>query len=60
MANYGPEITNYYAPYRYNGKRTLVGGSGSGGGQKPKYAVQPGQSVTGSRGWGEGGGRGER
>ena len=56
MANYGPEITNYYAPYRYNGKRTLVGGSGSGG--KPKYAVQPGQSVSSGRG--DGGGRGER
>lgn len=34
MANYGPEITNYYAPYRYQGPPSIVGGSGSGGKKK--------------------------
>lgn len=61
MAKYGSEITNYYAPYRYDGsKPSLVGGAPSNK-PKPKYTVQPGQSVSGgSRGMGEGGGRGER
>lgn len=36
MANYGAEITNYYAPYRYQGKPSIVGGAG---GKKKKGAA---------------------
>lgn len=48
MAQYGTEITNYYAPYRYQGPPSLVGSSGSGGNKKKNVAyLAPGRRQAG-------------
>lgn len=48
MANYGAEITNYYAPYRYQGKPSIVGGSGSGGKKKGAAYLDPNRGDNGA------------
>lgn len=47
MAQYGTEITNYYAPYRYQGPPSIVGGSGSGGKKKGAAYLAPGRRQPG-------------